>query len=257
MLRQLTSLSMLTLSFALGCEFSRPAFAASPETAPSDLVQTLNQIEAASDSKNLEAVMAFYASAFASADGFNRAQFEETLQGFWDKYSKVDYEIDLVSWEASPNGVTVETLTRIKGTQTRPERELALEAEVRSRQRFENGQIVYQEILSEHSQVTSGTQPPVLSVLLPEQIKPGSSFAFDAIVQEPLGERSLLGTALDEGVTPEDFFAPRPLILDVLSAGGLFKVGQAPEQPDNRWVSAVVIQENGMTIDTRRLRVGE
>lgn len=257
MLRQLTSLPMLTLSVALGWGLSRPALAASPANAPSDLVQALSQIEAASDSKNLEAVMAFYAPAFASADGFNRAQFEQTLQSFWAQYSDLDYEIELVSWEAGSNGGTAETITRVKGTQVRPDRQMNLTAEVRSRQRFENGKIVYQEVLSEHSQLTSGSQPPTLSVLLPEQIKPGAAYTFDAIVQEPLGERSLLGTALDEGVTPEDFLAPRPLLLDVLNAGGLFKVGQASEQPDSRWISAVVIRENGMTIDTRRLRVEE
>lgn len=255
MLRQLTSLPMLTLSVALGWGLFRPALAASPETAPSDLVQALDQVEAASDTENLEAVMAFYAPTFASADGFNRAQFEQALREFWGQYSDLDYEIELVSWEANPRGITAETITRVKGTQVRSERQLALTAEVRSRQRFESGQIVYQEILSEQSQLTSGTEPPTLSVMLPEQIKPGSTYAFDAIVQEPLGERSLMGTALDEGVTPEDFFAPRPLTLDVLNAGGLFKVGQAPEQQDSRWVSAVVIRENGMTIHTRRLRV--
>lgn len=258
MLRPLkSSLPLLMLGMALGGGLAPMARAATPETAPADLMQALSQIEAASDSQNLAAVMAFYGQSFASTDGFDRAQLEQTLGQFWQQYAVLDYSIELVAWDASPNGVTAETITRLEGTQTQASRELALTAEVRSRQRFENGKIVYQEILSEQSQLSMGDSPPGLTINLPAQIEPGASYTFDAIVQEPLGNRSLLGVALDEGVTAEDFLAPRPLVLESLNAGGLFKIGQAPDQPDNRWISAVIVREDGVTVETRRMRVGE
>ena len=70
-------------------------------------------------------------------------------------------------------------------------------------------------------------------MILPERVVPGEDYGFDAIVQEPLGERYLLGAALDEGTTAEDIFTPRPIDLELLSAGGLFKLGDAPESTDN------------------------
>ncbi|MBD2259095.1 nuclear transport factor 2 family protein [Pseudanabaena sp. FACHB-2040] len=248
------SLPLLTLGLALAGGLS-PAVAAPPETAPGELVQVLSQIEAASDARDMAAVMATYGPSFTTADGFSRDQFEQTLQQFWQQYATLDYDIELVAWEPSDGGFTAETITRIQGTQAQPNRQLELTAEVRSRQRFENGQIVYQEVLAEQSQLTTGANPPSLTVNLPNQIAPGAKYSFDAIVQEPLRNRSLLGVALDEGVTAEDFLAPRPLLLESLSAGGLFKVGQAPEQPDNRWISAIIVREDGITVETRRLRI--
>jgi hypothetical protein len=50
---------------------------------------------------------------------------------------------------------------------------------------------------------------------------------------------------------------PRPLDLEALSAGGLFKVGKAPMKPDQRWISSILIREDGIVIDTRRLTVEE
>ena len=78
---------------------------------------------------------------------------------------------------------------------------------------------------------------------------------FDAIVQEPLGNQRLLGRVIDEGVTADDFTVPRPIDLEPLAAGGLFKIGNAPTNPDQRWISSVLIRSDGWVIDTRRLNV--
>ena len=132
---------------------------------------------------------------------------------------------------------------------------MQLTAEVRSQQRYENGQIIAQEILSEQNRLTAGGMPPEITVLLPDTVAPGSQFTYDAIVSAPLGDRLLLGLAFDEGVTAEDFLAPRPVNLEALSAGGLFKIGTASEKSDQRWISAVIVREDGIVIDTRRLSV--
>jgi hypothetical protein len=90
---------------------------------------------------------------------------------------------------------------------------------------------------------------------LPEQVTIGRSYSFDAIVQEPLGDRLLLGAALEEPITPAGYINPAPLDLELLSSGGLFKTGRAPLRPENRWVSAVVIRDDGTTAVTQRMRV--
>jgi hypothetical protein len=74
-------------------------------------------------------------------------------------------------------------------------------------------------------------------------------------VAEPLGDRVLLGTALEEPVSPDGYLTPATLDLTLLPAGGLFKVGQAPATPESRWVSAIIIREDGITEVTQRLQV--
>lgn len=229
--------------------------AAPASNAPPELRSAIAGIEAAANAQNIQQVMAFYSSTFSGPDGFTREQYQSTLNEFWSQYSNLTYEVELLAWEAEGNVLIAETLTTISGTQSTFGREMELTAEMRSRQRFDGGLIVAQEILAEEAQLSSGPMPPSVRIQLPQSVIPGQQFNFDAIVQEPLGNRLLLGLAVDEGVTSEDFLTPRPVNLGTLSAGGLFKVGKAPQQPDQRWISSVLIRDDGIVIDTRRLTV--
>ncbi|MDB9529411.1 nuclear transport factor 2 family protein [Oscillatoria sp. CS-180] len=231
------------------------AIAAPPETAPAQLISAIDNIEAAANQQDIDQVMALYSPAFQGPDGFTREQYQMTLTEFWGQYSNLTYDVELLAWESEGTALIAETLTTVTGTRSTVGRDMNLTAEVRSRQRFENGQVVSQEILSEQTQLASGERPPSVEILLPESVTPGERFNFDAIVEEPLGDRLLLGIAVDEGVTAEDFLTPRPLDLQALSAGGLFKIGKAPEQPDHRWISSVLVRNDGFVIDTRRLNV--
>lgn len=245
----LCSLSVLGMSV-----FGLSAQAAPPETAPAALVTALEQIEAASNAQDIDGVMAFYADGFTNNDGFSYDTLEATLPQLWERYDSLTYRLELQSWEEVDGGYVAETVTYIDGVQTKPRR-LTLESVIRSRQQFTGDQISSQEILSERNQLSSDTTSPEVVVILPERVQPSDSYGFDAIVQEPLGERYLLGAALDEGTTPEDFFTPRPLDLELLSAGGLFKLGDAPTSADHLWVSGLLIREDGLIVITRRLRV--
>lgn len=249
-------MSALCLGMVLGWATGQRAAAAPAETAPETLVSAIAEIEAAANTQDIEQVMALYSGAFQGPDGFSRTQYEATLREFWSQYSDLSYDIDLVSWEADGDALLAETLTTVQGQRDDNGRDLTLTATVRSRQRYEQGQIVSQEILSEESRLESGTTPPTVTIQLPESVTPGQRFTFDAIVQEPLGDRILLGRAFDEDVTSEDFLAPRPVNLEQLTAGGLFKVGKAPIKPEQRWISSVIIREDGIVIDTRRLQIG-
>lgn len=236
---------------------SPTTWAASPETAPAELTMAIEAIEAAANAQDLDQVSALYSAGFQGPDGFTREQYLSTLGEFWQQYSTLTYDVELLSWEAEGDVLVAETLTTVTGSQSVTDRNITLTAEVRSRQRFEAGQVVSQEILAEESRLASGSAPPTVQVQLPESVAPGDNFNFDAIVEEPIGDGLLLGIALDEGVTANDFLTPRPLELELLSAGGLFKVGKAPVKADQRWISSVLLGADGLVIDTRRLTIEE
>lgn len=250
------ALFCITLSLSLGWGM-RPniAHAESPATAPVSLKNTLSQIETAANNRSLKAVMQFYGSNFSHSDGLTRQQLEEALAQLWKRYSKLTYRTELKSWQPVANGILAETVTYIKGTQTVDGKVFNLESTMRSQQRFEGQKIVRQEVLAERNRLTSGTKPPTLEVNLPEQVNTGQPFNFDAVVKEAVGEDILLGAALEEPVKAGSYLTTAPVNLEVLSAGGLFKVGQAASTPDNRWLSAIVVRESGMTMVTQRLRI--
>jgi hypothetical protein len=76
--------------------------------------------------------------------------------------------------------------------------------------------------------MTTGAKPPTVNMKLPEQVRVGQSYNLDAVVQEPLGDDLMLGAAVEEPVKAERFVKPAPVDLELLSSGGIFKVGRAP-----------------------------
>lgn len=246
------ALFLLTLSLtALG---NRTA-AQTPANAPQQLKNVLARIDAAANQRNVNAVMQFYGQNFTHSDGLTRQSMAQALTQVWQRYPQLKYQTQLQSWKPEGKGIVAETVTNITGAQRQDSRNLVLNATIRSRQWYENNQIVRQEILSERSLLKAGTQPPTVDLKLPQQVKPGQQYNFDAIVQEPLGEDYLLGAAIEEPIKPENYLNPKRVELELLSAGGLFKLGRAPAQPDDRWISAVLIRGDGMTMVTQRLNV--
>lgn len=231
--------------------------AASPDTAPPEVTNILRQIETAANSRSLEAVMDYYSPDFTNSDNLSRSDFSQALSQLWERYPQLDYRTELQEWETRDGGVITETVTRITGVRDSGGQGIKLEATVRSRQFIENNQIVRQEILSERSQLSVGTNPPEVRVNLPEKVRPGERYNFDAIVTEPLGEDLLLGAALEEKIEGERYLESGEFELELLQAGGLFKIGRAPEESENHWVSAILIRGDGMTVITQRLQVGE
>ncbi|MBW4580360.1 MAG: nuclear transport factor 2 family protein [Tildeniella nuda ZEHNDER 1965/U140] len=226
-----------------------------PETAPAPLKETLAAIDKAASSHNVQSVLAFYSPTFTHSDGLTRQTLEQALTQLWKRYPNLTYRTELKSWKAEGNGITAQTVTYVTGAQKMGDRELKIDSTLQAQQQFENQKIVRQEILAERSQITSGTNPPNVKLNLPEQVNAGQAFSFDAVVQEPLGNDLLLGTALEEPVKADGFVNPTTVDLELLSAGGLFKVGRAPLTADSRWISAVLVRQDGMTMITQRLRV--
>ncbi|WNZ26516.1 nuclear transport factor 2 family protein [Leptolyngbya sp. NK1-12] len=225
------------------------------EPPPPELANLLSRIDTAASAGDLAAVMRFYSPNFTSADGLTYNTLKQTLEDLWKRYPDLQYQTTLESWERQGDAITTVTTTTITGVYPDERRDLNLSATITARQRLQNDQIVEQEILSERSELTAGDNPPTVSFNLPEQVTPGQEFDFDAVVMEPLGERLLLGAALEEPIGVENYLNPAPVELELLSSGGLFKVGQAPKSPDDRWISAVIVRYDGITAVTQRLRV--
>ena len=248
--RQVTASLLLlgTLSW------SQSAGAATPDTAPPELIELLAQIDAAANRHDLEAVMAYYSLELTHSDGLTHDRLEQAVAALWQRYPNASYQTELTNWEATDNGFVIETRTTIAGREAITNHQLTLNAAIASRQRIEGQTIVEQTILGEQSRLTSGNRPPTVNVTLPATVSPGSEFTFDAVVQEPLGDRLLLGTALEESVSAEAYTSTPPIEFELLNAGGVFKVGQAPEAGD-RWISAVLVRDDGLTVVTQRLGI--
>ena len=223
--------------------------------APAELTNIIAQVDAAANQRNMNEVLKFYSPNFTHSDGLTRQNMAQALTYLWKSYPQLKYQTQLQSWQAQGKAIIAETVTKITGTQSQAVGNTLLDATIRSKQRYENGQIVQQEILSEQSQIKTGDRPPTVEVKLPQQVKPGQQYSFDAVVREPLGDDYLLGAAIEEPIKPDNFSNPARVDLELLSSGGLFKIGRAPLKPDRYWVSAVLIRGDGMTLVTQRLNV--
>jgi ketosteroid isomerase-like protein len=223
--------------------------------APAELLETLASIDAAASQQDLATVMSFYSPTFSNSDGLTYDGLQQALQNFWERYSNITYATQVNDWERDGSAIVATTTTTITGTERRDGNVVNLKATITSQQRFEDLQIATQEILAEQSQVTQGQNPPTVEVILPEQVGTGQEYEFDVIVQEPLGDRLLLGAAAEEAVQPSAYLDPTDVTLELLSSGGLFKIGTAPAAPETRWVSAILIRDDGITTVARRLQV--
>jgi hypothetical protein len=248
---------LAAIALGMAVTWGSSAQAENAASAPAELKSVLTQIDTAASGENLQGVLQFYSPTFSTSDGLQRDSFEKALVDLWKRFEGLRYQTELVAWKQAGNGFEVETITRVMGTQPIDDRKLILSATIRSRQMVSNNQITKQDILTEESQLSSGTKPPNVDIKLPEKVKVGQEFAFDAVLQEPLGESILLGGAFEKPVNPKDYAqgSTGSLDLSVLSSGGLFKIGQAPKTPQTLWISAVFLREGGINIFTRRLKV--
>ncbi|AFY76423.1 hypothetical protein Ple7327_1008 [Pleurocapsa sp. PCC 7327] len=251
--------SRWSISFLLGLGLTigsgMAGWAESRETAPPELKMSMAQIEAAANQKDLKQVMEFYSPDFKNSDGLNYTSLQQSLDRFWKRFNNVQYKTELQSWENTKEGLMAQTLTTVTGTSEQKGRTIQLQSTIQSRQYFRDQKLVRQEILTEKTEVTSGTTPPKVTIVLPETLKVGQEFEFDAIVQEPLENDLLAGTAIDEPVDSKRYLTPGAVELELLSAGGLFKRAKAPDQAGHRWLSAILVRSDGMTMVTQRIKV--
>jgi hypothetical protein len=225
------------------------------QNAPPQVRTLLTQIDAAANRRNVKGVINFYSPNFVHGDGLNRSSMEQALTSLWKRYPRLTYNTKLQSWKTQGDSIIADTVTNIVGLPSASNNNLGMNATITSRQRIVNGKIIRQDILSERTELSSGVNAPKVDINLPDKLKAGQRYYFDAIVNEPLGDDFLLGAALNEAVKPGKYLNPTPVNLELLSAGGIFKVGRAPTTPGSQWISAVLVRGNGMTMITQRVPV--
>jgi len=235
------------------------AIASPPPTIPKELSDMLSAMDRAASQQQLDTVLSFYSDNFSHSDGLTKEQLRQQLQELWKRYPQLQYNSRIVKLDVSGDRYTTETVTEITGRDNDRANPSQLKAKVISRQVYvksANGwRMISQEIISERSSLLTGAKPPQVNLKLPEVIGVGRQFALDAIVSEPLGYSILLGGVIDEPVNPKNYLQVNSIKLQPLRAGGLFRVGQAPFSPGDRWISVVLMREDGMTVTTQRLRV--
>ncbi|MBD2136493.1 nuclear transport factor 2 family protein [Anabaena sp. FACHB-1237] len=243
-------LSLISLLLTI----SLPIAEAKPQNSPAEITKLLTQIDKAASEGNVRGVMQFYSNNFAHGDGLNRKSMEQALTALWKRYPQLQYSTKLESWKSEGNSIVAETITNITGVPSKSN-DFKLKSTIKSRQRISGTKIVRQDILLERTELTMGSKPPKVEIKLPQQVKVGEKYIFDAIVEEPLGDDMLLGAALEEPIKPTKLLNPTMANLTFLDAGGLFKVGRAPSTPGSQWISAVIRRGENMTIITQRLNV--
>jgi hypothetical protein len=250
------SISLISSLLAIGLSSTwQLAQAGQTGNAPATLTNLLTQIDNAANQGNVNGVMKFYSPTFTHGDGLNRKAMEQALTGLWKRYPKLRYTTKLESWKSEGNTIIADTVTTISGLPASGNNNLTLYSTIKSRQKVTGSKIVQQDILSERTQLTSGSKPPQVEIKLPQQVKVGEKYSFDAIVKEPLGEDFLLGTAIEEPIQGNKLLNPTIANLEFLNSGGLFKIGRAPTTPGPQWISAVIRRGEDMTIITQRLQV--
>ena len=234
---------------------SSPVSGESAQTAPRELKEVISEIEEAANRQNVAEVMRLYSPNFTNSDGLSHSSLSEALTQMWKKYPRLNYSTKLQSWEKQGDRFVAETITNIQGVRKSGDRSIELNSTIRSRQHFANQKVIKQEILTERTQITTGTNPPQITLNLPQTVSVGQKFGFDVIVNEPLGTQVLLGAAMEDKIDSNRYLNPGEFELQALPAGGIFKLVQAPKAPETLWYSAIVIREDGITAITQRVRV--
>jgi ketosteroid isomerase-like protein len=248
---------------AIATTIINPAFAApsKPISAPQGLLNAIASLDSAGSKRDLQGVMKFYPDDFKHGDGLTKQKLKESLEVLWQRYKDIQYRTEIVKVEPVGDTYKVETITQIKGTQGQGTSQFKLVANLTSVQTYQNKgdnwQIVSQDILSEKSNLVSGEKPPTVELRLPETIGIGRQYALDAIVTEPLGASLILGAVVEEKVNATNYIKDATIDLEALKSGGIFKIGQAPYSEGDQWISVVLVRENGITINSQRLRVSK
>lgn len=230
-------------------------------TVPDALQIAVDEAIARANAGDLDGVMELYSPNFEHADGLDADQTRQAIARLWQKHSELEYEATIASWERQGEAIEAIVQAELTGLQDSPRGDLQLAGTSTLRNRYipdpESGELrlLAQTVLTEATTLTSGDRPPQFDLKLPEYVAMGAEYDLEAIVTEPLGERVLLGAAIDGAADIESYQADLPFPLQPLQAGGLFRRAEAPFKPSSEWISVMLVGDGGMTIEARRLNI--
>lgn len=243
-------LVMLSLSFSL-TKFN--PVSAQSNNIPRELLDIITKIDLGANNQDLTLIEANISPKFSNQDGLDYNSYISSLKKTWKKYDNLKYTTSIESWKRDQDKLVATTITNIQGTYEISGKKLMLNSQIKAEQYFTNNQLVKQKILTEKTEVTSGENPPNVTINLPDKVRPGQEFDFDVILQEPLGSDLILGAALEDKIKPELYLNPSTLELDSLSAGGIFKRVKMPVTTDDHWYSVILIRADGLKMITQRV----
>ncbi len=224
---------------------------------PEELAETISGIEAAANDRDLDELLEYYSEDFTNTDGLTTDTLAKALEQIWQEYPELIYSTEIESWSREGDELIAETKTTIEGIKDPEGNTGQLNSTIESRQYFQNQKLVRQEILAEQSQLSSGENPPQVNIIAPNTVETGEKYNFDLIVEEPLNERVLLGAVQEEKTAGKLYLNPTELELELLPAGGIYKLATAPLLPDSNWLSAILVRGDGITRITHRVNVIE
>ncbi|MGK7912649.1 MAG: hypothetical protein AB4050_14410 [Synechococcus sp.] len=227
-------------------------------TTPAELQSTLDDMLAAANERDLDAVMALYGEGFEHGDGLTLDEVSSSITKFWDTHSELNYQATIDNWEETATGFSATITTDVTGTQASERGDFALEASNTVLNQYEsdsNGNLLLasQEVLEESTRLQSGDAPPAVTVNIPTTVSVGAEFDVEAIMEEPLGESLLRGAALEEPIKSETYLDSSLVPLQPLQAGGIFRRADAPSRPGAEWISVMLVSDRGILIEGRRL----
>ncbi len=225
---------------------------------PSEILEIVTKIDTAANNKNLELLTNNVSSEFTTSDGLNSQSLKEYLEKLWSKYSDLKYTTNIESWEEKEGQLVALTITSIEGSYESGGKRFTLNSQIKANQYFADNKLVKQEIISEKTEITSGDNPPVAKVNLPEKVNIGQEFDFDVILEEPVGSDIVLGGVSEQKVSPSVYLEPPTIELDALTAGGIFKrVKLPPTENQDHWYSVILIRDGGIRMITQRVKVNQ
>jgi hypothetical protein len=223
-----------------------------------DLVQQMDQ---QASEKNMQGMLGFYGKDFKSEDGLNRDTTAKVLESLWKNLEKPQYKTEVLSVTGAGNRALVKAKTSLAGNLKQGDASFALTGETETLSRFERlgpndgWQLVKQEVLAEHSMLTSGKEPPKVSLSLPGKVVPGSTYTVEAILDKSLRDSPALGGINQTTLTATAIPNVGSVNLNLLSSGGIFASNKAPKVPQDQVVSLGFVNTTGTTFITQRVKV--
>ncbi|MEL6439492.1 MAG: nuclear transport factor 2 family protein [Cyanobacteria bacterium J06621_8] len=254
-MKRFATLLLLNLSIFHGLTDAVRGQAA--DSIPNELQEIILGIDDAANQRDLDQLIEYYADDFSNTDGLSPETLSRAIGQMWEQYPQLEYNTEINSWSQTGEELVAETTTAIKGEKNTQGRKISLQSEITSRQYFQDGKLLRQEILAEQSQLTSGINPPEVELVAPTEVKLGAKYNFDLIVNEPLGDQVLLGGLREEKTASNLYLNPGAVELEPLPAGGIYKVGTAPLLPDSNWLSAILVRGDGIIMITHRVNIKE
>ncbi|MGI0481297.1 nuclear transport factor 2 family protein [Geminocystis sp. CENA526] len=243
-------LAILSLSFSV-TKFN--PVSAQSNNPPSELSEIISKIDLGANNRDLNLIEANISPNFTNQDGLNYETFISSLKSVWERYDELKYTTSIESWRRDNDQLVATTITNIQGIYNISGKKFTINSQIKSEQYFKNNQLINQRILTEKTEVTSGENPPNVTINLPQRVRSGQEFDFDVILQDPIGSDLILGAALQDKITPDLYLNPSSLELDSLSAGGIFKRVKLPPNSDNHWYSVILIRGDGLRMITQRV----